>query len=152
MRSLVICLFLLAVLSAFGQNEEKFACDKRAKDNVRDYFQDLQKNNLKLAEIYRNFNLPSGKVRLPFCWHSCAINLVKPTYPSFAGENKIIGTVEVEAIADESGKVFFAKTIKGNLVFHRNAEKAACHSRFKPILFNGKSVKFRWKIVYKFVI
>lgn len=141
----VILLFIILSFSslAFGQNEEKFACSKKDKQTVREYFTAIQENNRTLTELYKTINSPSPKPRLPFCWHGCAVNLVKPAYPRIAKENRIFGRVEVETIADENGRIIFAKTVTGNHIFRRNAELAACHSSFIDIMFDGKPIKFR---------
>jgi hypothetical protein len=143
--------FCLFSLSVFAQNEEKYACRAEDKKIVREYFDNYRENEKILFAFYKTFILTSGKPRLPFCWHGCAVNLKKPEFPEFAGENKLTGSVEVETIADETGKIIFARATKENFVFRRNAEFAACRSRFKPVLFAGKPIKFRWKIVYNFV-
>lgn len=147
---LVFTLFIFPV-SILGQSEERFACSKEAKPAIREYFNNLQENNRTLTEIYRIMTSPSPKPRVPFCWHSCVVSLVKPAYPKFARENNIFGRVEVETIADENGKIIYAKAVTGNNVFRRNAEFAACHSSFRKIMFDGKLIKFRWRIVYNFV-
>lgn len=151
MRVFLVFTLFIFPLSIFGQNEDKFACSKNDKQTVRDYFDNLQENNRILTKIYQTINSPSPKPRLPFCWHSCAVQLVKPQYPKFAKENNIFGRVEVETISDENGKIIYAKAINGNLIFRRNAELAACHSSFRKIIFNEKSIKFRWKLIYNFV-
>jgi hypothetical protein len=152
MKSVSLSIFVLMFsLPVFAQNEENYTCRKEDRKTVREYFDNYRENDKILFEFYKSFILPSDKPRLPFCWQGCAVSLIKPEFPAVARQNKISGSVEIETIADETGKIIFAKATKENSVFRRNAEIAACRSRFKPILFNEKPIKFRWKIVYNFV-
>jgi hypothetical protein len=149
----ILFVFCIFPISITAQNEEKYACREEDKKVVREYFDNYHENEKLLFEFYKYFIEPSaGKTRLPFCWHGCAVSLVKPVFPRFAREKKMTASVEVETIADENGKIILARAnTKKNSIFRRNAELAACNSQFKPIIFEGKPIKFRWKIVYHFV-
>ena len=152
MKPVSLSIFVLIFsFSVFAQSEENYACRKEDRKTVREYFDNYRENDKISFEFYKAFILPSEKLRFPFCWHACAVSLIKPAFPAIAGQNKISGSAEIETIADETGKIIFARATKENSVFRRNAEIAACRSRFKPIFFNGKPIKFRWKIVYNFV-
>jgi hypothetical protein len=152
MKSVSLSIFVLIFsFSVFAQSEETFACRKEDRKAVREYFDNYRENDKILFEFYKAFIMPSDKSRFPFCWHGCAVSLQKPACPQFARESGLTGSVEIETIADETGKIIFAKATEENSVFRRNAENAACRSQFKPILFNEKPIKFRWKIVYNFV-
>lgn len=149
MKFFLLFIIFVFTFSVFGQKEENFACSKKDKETVREFFHDQPLYNQILSKFYNVLN--SQNPRLPFCWQSCVVSLVKPPYPKVAKENNIFGRVEVNTIADENGKVTFAKAVKGSLVLQRNAELAACHSKFIRIMFNHKPIKFRWRIVYNFL-
>src|SRR5678816_4450565 len=48
------------------------------------------------------------------CWDGCPTFLPKPYYPEAARRLRAKGEVVVAAVADESGKVVFARIVNGN--------------------------------------
>lgn len=144
----IVLIFCQSYIHA--QSNEKYACRKTDQILVRNYFETLKQNEAIMKSMFRTLN-DREKPRLPFCWHGCATSLPKPYFPVFARQHKIFGAVEVETIAGKDGAIFFARAIKGNALFHQNAERAACASKFKPISYNGELVYFRWNILYNFI-
>ena len=65
---------------------------------------------------------------------------------------KLHSVVEVEVIADESGRIIYSQIIRGSKFFKRTAERAARRSQFTPVLHCGKAVKQRFTMVYNFLI
>ena len=61
------------------------------------------------------------------------------------------GTVAVEIIVDESGKVISAKAMCGHPLLQQAAVEAAYQARFTPTLLEGKPVKVQGYITYNFV-
>jgi TonB family protein len=87
------------------------------------------------------------------CWHGCATNIVLPYYSPEAKRLRISGQVKVETIVDESGKVIFAQTVKGQPFLSQAAEQAAYRSSYTPKKTCGdKPIKFRWTITYNFIL
>lgn len=80
-----------------------------------------------------------------------AINLPKPIYPAEAREKRASGTVTVQVLIDENGKIISACAIKGARELHRAAEWAALQAQFSPTTLSGKPVKVSGVIVYNFV-
>lgn len=80
-----------------------------------------------------------------------AIDLPKPFYPAEAREKRVGGTVSVQVLIDESGKIISACAIKGARELHRAAEWAALQAKFSPTTLSGKPVKVSGVIVYNFV-
>jgi len=78
------------------------------------------------------------------------INLPKPRYPAYA-KFRPGGTVKVEVLIDEKGKVESAKVVSGHPFFRAAALKAARKAKFEPYRISGKPVKARAIIVYNFV-
>lgn len=83
-----------------------------------------------------------------------AVSLPKPIYPP-AVENKPRpeGTVKVQVLIDENGKVISAKAAEGaeDVSLRQAAETAALQATFLPTTLMGKPVKVNGVIVYNFV-
>ena len=84
------------------------------------------------------------------CYEGCPTQLPKPYYPDAARRNRIRGEVIVNAIVDETGKVIYAKAIKGNGLLRRSAIQAAYQSSYQPKRACGDPIKFWWRIRYYF--
>lgn len=89
--------------------------------------------------------------KFPFCWHGCAVSLVKPQKAAWLNTGRQHDLVKVRAVSNEEGKVIGVKILSGPKLLRRPALAAACNSEFKPVIFSGKPVKFLWDITYNFV-
>ncbi len=81
-----------------------------------------------------------------------AIFLPKPAYPRMAKEMRIQGSVGVQVLIDESGKVVSAKAVSGNPALVSAAQRAALDARFSPTKLGGEPVKVSGVITYNFVL
>jgi len=79
-----------------------------------------------------------------------AISLPKPQYPLNAKNLRAEGTVTVEVLLDEEGKVISARAVEGNTVLRQAAVNAARLARFTPTILSGQPVKVTGLIMYKF--
>lgn len=79
-----------------------------------------------------------------------AVSLPKPAYPQVAKSAKASGSVVVQVIVDESGKVISAQPISGHPLLKAAAANAASQSKFSPTLLSGQPVKVTGTIVYNF--
>lgn len=79
-----------------------------------------------------------------------AINLPKPAYPAIARAAHASGTVEIQVVIDEEGKVIAAQAISGHPLLHAAALKAAREATFIPIVVDGKPFKIAGVINYNF--
>jgi TonB family protein len=79
-----------------------------------------------------------------------ALNLPAPLYPEAARRMHTYGTVEVEVVIDENGKVVSAKAVSGPAIFRDNAVQAALRAKFTPSKLSGQPVKVTGKIIYNF--
>jgi TonB family protein len=79
-----------------------------------------------------------------------AIVLPSPAYPDSARRMRIEGTVEVEVIIDENGKVLTAKAVSGPVALRDHAAQAALRARFTPSKLSGQPVQVSGRIVYNF--
>jgi TonB family protein len=65
---------------------------------------------------------------------------VKPTYPLDAMEARLQGTVAVEALVDERGRVADARVLRGISPLDQAALEAAKQWEFRPAMLNGEPV------------
>jgi TonB family protein len=82
--------------------------------------------------------------------NSQALSLPKPNYPPLARNIRLQGSVIVQVLIDEGGKVLSAKVTSGHPLFAAEAQRAAMQARFSPTLIGDKPVKVSGVITYKF--
>ena len=93
---------------------------------------------------------PEASIKMPvFCGK--AISLPKPPYPEEAKAAKASGTVAVDVVIDEKGRVIWAKAISGHPLLQEAAVKAACRARYSPMKLSGQVVKANSIITYNFL-
>ena len=80
-----------------------------------------------------------------------AISLPPPEYPAIARAAHASGTVTVEIMVDESGKVIAAHAISGHPLLQAAAVTAARQAEFTPTRLNGEPVTVRGLLTYNFV-
>ena len=80
-----------------------------------------------------------------------ATSLPKPAYPPEAKAQKISGTVAVNIVIDEKGRVIWAEAVNGHPLLRQASVKAACQSLHSPIKISGRAVKAASIISYNFV-
>ncbi len=96
---------------------------------------------------------PTPKVlKISVVLNSKALELPAPTYPAIARQIRLKGTVTVQVLIDESGKVVSAKALSGHTVFIDAAENAARRARFSPTTINDQPVKVQGVITYNFLM
>jgi len=84
--------------------------------------------------------------------NSLATYLPKPNYPPMAKNIHVQGSVNVQVLIDESGKVISAKALSGHPLLIAESVRAATNARFSPTTLNGVAVKLSGVIVYNFVM
>ena len=73
-----------------------------------------------------------------------------PVYPKEAIRARVSGVVKIEVVADEEGKVIWARVLKGHRLLTEAALKAACQSRFSPVKVKNEAVKASYVLQYPF--
>ncbi len=82
-----------------------------------------------------------------------AISKPTPEYPAEARSARAEGTVVVNVLVGEAGSVLYAcATGDAHPALKRASEFAAYNARFTPTTLNGKPVKVRGTITYRFVL
>jgi protein TonB len=79
-----------------------------------------------------------------------AISLPKPPYPPLAKQVGAQGSVNVQVLIDETGKVISAKAVTGNPLLMRAAQQAAFGAVFSPTKLGDQAVKVSGVITYNF--
>lgn len=96
---------------------------------------------------------PEGPVRLTSTIISSkAIDKPAPPYPPIAKSAGIHGTVAVQVVIDEQGRVISAKATSGHPLLMNAAVQAAYRARFTPTVLGGNPVKVTGSIAYNFVL
>lgn len=81
-----------------------------------------------------------------------AISIPKPPYPPMAKAIGAQGSVVVQILVDEQGKVISAQSVSGHPTLVAAAKQAAFQARFTPTVLNGQPVKIQGVITYNFVM
>lgn len=82
--------------------------------------------------------------------NSKATSLPKPAYPAAARAVKASGTVVVQVMVDESGRVTSATAVSGHPLLHASAVAAARQAKFNPTIVGGKYVKVTGTLSFQF--
>jgi TonB family protein len=80
-----------------------------------------------------------------------AVDLPKAVYPEEARKTHAAGTVQVQILVDETGKVISATAMFGPEVLRDAAVKAALRAKFNPTIVAGAPVKVSGILTYDFV-
>ena len=81
-----------------------------------------------------------------------AIQKPAPAYPREALDAGASGTVTVQILVDEAGKVVEAKAVSGDPLLHQASADAARQAQFEPTTLQGRPVKVSGSITYNFVL
>ena len=84
--------------------------------------------------------------------NGAAISLPRPVYPEMAKRIRLQGTVSIQVLIDEEGRVVSAKAISGSPFLTIEAQKAAMQARFSPTRLGDQPVKVSGVITYNFVL
>jgi periplasmic protein TonB len=95
-------------------------------------------------EIPKVLKVSTGVLR------SKTISIPKPGYPPLAKQLRIQGSINVQVLINEDGKVVSAKAMGGHQLLVNAAEAAASQARFSPTLLSGQAVKVSGVIIYNF--
>ena len=82
--------------------------------------------------------------------NSKLITAPQPLYPAMAKQTRMQGSVNIQILVDEQGKVISAQVMSGNPMLTAAAREAAMRARFTPTTLNGVPVKIQGVITYNF--
>ena len=145
----LLLLLCFSTSAGIGQNLDKVQV-KRLLQQVADDKKAIEECDSKAREVQiERFGKPLPKIS-GHCWDGCPTFLPKPHYPEAARRLRAKGEVVVAAVADESGKVVFARIVNGNKLFRRAALEAAYKATHTRKIYCERPVKFWWTIRYMF--
>jgi TonB family protein len=81
-----------------------------------------------------------------------AISKPGPVYPSDAKAAHVEGTVVVQILVDESGRVSSAEALSGPMLLRDAAVDAAREARFSPTFLSGQPMKVSGTLTYNFIL
>jgi TonB family protein len=79
-----------------------------------------------------------------------AKNLPLPAYPETARKAKAAGTVVVEIVIDETGKVTSAEATSGHSLLLATCTDAARKAEFAPSTLDGQPIRVKGVLMYQF--
>ena len=95
---------------------------------------------------------PVRVLKISHVLNSEAKYLPKPSYPVMAKQIRVQGTVAVQVLIDETGKVISAKALSGHPLLVAESVKAAMQARFSPTMIGDRPVKISGVITYNFLM
>lgn len=96
--------------------------------------------------------LPKQRIAYVGPVNSRALQLPQPSYPEVAKLANIQGSVTVEILIDEYGRVISAQAKSGHTLLRPESEKAALRARFSPTLLQNQPVKVKGVITFNFIL
>lgn len=105
----------------------------------------------KPAEIDPTTGKPKPKLVSGGVLNGKALYLPKPFYPVEAKANRDAGSVAIQILIDEEGKVIRAGAVSGASTLQYASREAACGAKFAPTTLAGERVKVSGVITYNFV-
>ena len=94
---------------------------------------------------------PKGEIKVVSELRGRAIRKPKPIYPKEAKATKVSGTVKVDVVIDEKGRVIWAGAVTGEPMLQEASRRAACRARYSPTVISSRAVKTQTSIRYNFV-
>ena len=135
----------------FDKEEQLYPSDKPIGSNQNDAVnQETSERTQSQSPPVRRGGVNDGS-DYSYVLNERAVTLVKPRYPALARQGRASGTVEVEVLVDEEGKVITAHAISGHPLLWAVSVEAAKKCLFSPTLIAGKPVKVTGIIQYNFV-
>jgi len=93
---------------------------------------------------------PKGEIKRVSQLCGRAISLPKPSYPEDAKASRVSGTVVVDIVTNQEGRVIWAKAISGPELLRRVSEKAACRAQYSPTVISGRAIQTESSVQYLF--
>lgn len=104
---------------------------------------------LEVEEAKKNGKLPPGTINAGIL-NGMALKLPPPGMPGAAHAVHASGTVKVQVLIDENGKVIRAGILSGNPYLQHESRLAACMAEFSPTLIQGRPMRVNGMITYIF--
>ncbi|MBA2404945.1 MAG: TonB family protein [Bdellovibrionales bacterium] len=136
----------------FGASRDSHTDEKVGAEGI-----DAKKGNTLAKEVDKTELLESDASSLPTPTEEylvsempVPISEIRPVYPKIAKEKEIEGSVAMDVLIDEAGKVRQVSVIEGEEIFRTSAMEAMRKFLFRPAKVDGKSVAVRIRYAIKF--
>lgn len=140
------------VREIFGASRESYTDKTLGKDGV-----EAKKGNTLAKEVDKTQLLDSDASSLPSPTEEYLVSEmpvplseVRPVYPKEARDKQIEGSVAMDVLIDDKGKVRLASVIEGSEIFRASALEAMKKFLFRPAKVDGKPVAVRIRYSIKF--
>ena len=140
------------VREIFGASRESYTDKTLGKDGV-----EAKKGNTLAKEVDKTQLLDSDASSLPTPTEEYLVSEmpvplseVRPVYPKEAKDKQIEGSVAMDVLIDDKGKVRLASVIEGSEIFRASALEAMKKFIFRPAKVDGKPVAVRIRYSIKF--
>ena len=140
------------VREIFGASRESYTDKTLGKDGV-----EAKKGNTLAKEVDKTQLLDSDASSLPTPTEEYLVSEmpvplseVRPVYPKEARDKQIEGSVAMDVLIDDKGKVRLANVIEGSEIFRASALEAMKKFLFRPAKVDGKPVAVRIRYSIKF--
>jgi protein TonB len=140
------------VREIFGASRESYTDKTLGKDGV-----EAKKGNTLAKEVDKTQLLDSDASSLPTPTEEYLVSEmpvplseVRPVYPKEAKDKQIEGSVAMDVLIDDKGKVRLANVIEGSEIFRASALEAMKKFLFRPAKVDGKPVAVRIRYSIKF--
>ena len=152
MKLLACAVFLVCCVVFASQPPSNHAFANRQLRNVTNTGDESEAEKQKRITVCEDSGeeKPLGEIRKVSQLCGKALSLPKPTYPKEA-KGRASGTVVVDVVTNEEGRVIWAKASSGPELLRAVSEKAACRAQYSPTLVAGRAIRTENKIQYHFV-
>jgi protein TonB len=140
------------VREIFGASRESYTDKTLGRDGV-----EAKKGNTLAKEVDKTQLLDSDASSLPIPTEEYLVSEmpvplsdVRPVYPKEARDKQIEGSVAMDVLIDDKGKVRLASVIEGSEIFRASALEAMKKFLFRPAKVDGKPVAVRIRYSIKF--
>lgn len=129
---IILIIFPLVILYAQNSQQTKLTWEDKLYEKDVDYDKFACRDEDK-SIVVNFFKKSPPKRGLPICHNNCAIlkEFSKRPMPRLSAKIKGVGNIGIHVLANEDGKVIYARAINGHPLIQSLLQKRACESTFK---------------------
>ena len=140
----VLLITILVVL--FGSITQPQAASDRSAETEAE-----REQRIKECEVADRVK-PKGEIKTVSQLCGRAISLPKPSYPEDAKRNRVSGTVIVDIVTNQQGRVIWARARSGPEPLRSVSQSAACRAQYSPTVVSGRAIQTESSIQYFFAL
>lgn len=156
--SLIAALLLVTASSLFGQGNPQTKRDTAVRsvspngDCVSTNGLSRSQKKLRSKRPEASFCFSTVDLICAACRRGVEVEAPAPCYPAIAKSGRASGRVVVEMVVDETGKVSWARVMRGHPLLRAAGLAAALKRKYTPFTCSGKPIKAYDYAVYDFVL